>query len=346
MPSIGRSREAELYRVLQEPDGNLNRSKGVEPEPHLGFDCSPVKNTPILGIRTSLCILFSSLVLGPGLAAENLPPLNSPGTEEHFVGKFVWADLFTAEPTLAETFYTGLFGWTSRTIERSTASGSHPYVVLSVGSRPVAGIAWKNLHVSDEAHGRWVGYVSVPDVAKALGAAASRGGNVVSKLKDLPDRGTQAIFSDSEGATLGLVNSVSGDPGEFLPEPGDWTWAELFTRDPAAASAFYSGVVGYEAIADSRGDQPANTLFVSGGHSRASVRPVSDRPKAHPAWLLFVRVSDVRETAAKAVSLGGRVIVAPADKPTQFWRAVIADPTGARIGIIELDTPEGGEGSK
>ena len=80
-------------------------------------------------------------------------------------------------------------------------------------------------------------------------------------------------------------------------------------------------------------------VFASGGYSRASVAPSPSRPNAKPGWLLFVRVADVKAAAAKAVSLGGRVLVAPSDLPTEYWRAVVADPTGAVIGLVQLQEP-------
>jgi hypothetical protein len=79
-------------------------------------------------------------MLGIGLSASAraaaFPPLNSPATEEHHSGKFVWADLFTTDPAAATNFYCGLFGWTADTI---TPNGKG-YTVFSNGSRPVAGL--------------------------------------------------------------------------------------------------------------------------------------------------------------------------------------------------------------
>jgi predicted enzyme related to lactoylglutathione lyase len=304
-----------------------------------------VKN-PVLSTGIRALAVIAALAFASRSPAENLPALNTPSTDQRFAGKFIWADLFTADPSGAEQFYTGLFGWSSRTIERDTASGIHTYRVLSHDDRPIAGIAWRPLKPADEVRGQWVGFVSVPDVPLALAAATSRGAAIVSRAKDLPDRGSQAIISDPEGAVLGILRSSSGDPGEYLSAPGDWIWSELFSRDPRASSSFYHGVVGYEVVQDPRSDQPKNAVLVSGGYSRASVRPVSDRPKAHPAWLLFVRVENVKEAVAKAVALGGRVIVAPSDSPTEHWRAVIADPTGAHIGLVELLAPEESEDPK
>jgi len=272
--------------------------------------------------------------------AADLPPLSdTTPTGEHFPGKFIWADLFTADPAAAQAFYTGLFRWEATTIEQTTSSGTHPYIVAANGGEPVAGLARLPSRTQDPGHGRWVGYVSVPNVAKALAAATAAGGRVLFPAKDLPQRGTQAIFIDPEGAELGVLHSSSGDPGEYTPDVGDWTWAQLFARDPATEGGFYSSVVGLGVLPDARGDHPGALVLTSGGYSRGSVAPLPPRPQAKPGWLLFVRVADVKAAAAKAISLGGRVLVAPSDAPTEYWRAVIADPTGAVIGLVQLQGP-------
>jgi predicted enzyme related to lactoylglutathione lyase len=272
--------------------------------------------------------------------ATDLPPLSDTApTGEHFPGKFIWADLFTADPAAAQAFYTGLFGWEATTIERATTSGTHSYIALANGGEPVAGIARRPSRMPDAVHGRWVGYVSVPDVAKALAAATAAGGRVLFPARDLPLRGTQAIFVDPEGAELGVLHSSSGDPGEYASDPGDLIWAQLFARDPAAEGRFYASIAGWEALPDTRSDRPNVFVLASGGYSRASVAPLPPRPQAKPGWLLFVRVADVKAAAAKAISLGGRVLVAPSDAPAEYWRAVIADPTGAVIGLVQLQEP-------
>jgi predicted enzyme related to lactoylglutathione lyase len=282
-------------------------------------------------------VLFGAVAMA---AAADFPPLSDTTlTGEHFPGKFIWADLFNADPAAAQAFYTGLFGWEATTIERPTPSGTHSYIVLANGGEPVAGLAALPSRMQDAVHGRWVGYVSVPDVAKALAAATAKGGRVLFPAKDLPRRGTQAIFVDPEGAELGVLHSSAGDPGEYAPDTGDWTWAQLFARDPAAEGRFYASVAGLDVLPDTRDDRPDVFVLASGGYSRASVAPLPPRPKAKPGWLLFVRVADVKAAAAKAISLGGRVLVAPSDAPTEYWRAVIADPTGAVIGLVQLDEP-------
>ncbi|HTX52254.1 MAG TPA: VOC family protein [Candidatus Baltobacteraceae bacterium] len=289
-------------------------------------------------IAIALGVLLWSAVTMAG--AADLPPLSdTTPTGAYFPGKFIWADLFTADPAAAQAFYTGLFGWEATPIERPSASGPHTYIILTNGGEPVAGLARLPARMPDAVHGRWVGYVSVPDVAKALEAATAAGGRVLFPAKELPRRGTQAIVVDPEGAELGVLHASAGDPGEYTPDPGDWTWAQLFARDPAAAGRFYASLAGWEVLPDTRGARPDVFVFASGGYSRASLVPLPPRPQAGPNWLLFVRVVDVKAAAAQAIRLGGRVLVPPSDTPTEYWRAVIADPTGAVLGVVQLQAP-------
>lgn len=285
---------------------------------------------------------FAALLFGCGalaLAGADLPPINTPASQTYFPGKFVWGDLITNDPEGASRFYTGLFGWTTTTIERTTASRTYPYTVLSLDGRPVAGIVMRSLRTTDKVHGQWIGFVSVPDVKKALAATTAAGGHARGPAKMLPQKGVQAIIADPEGAELGVIHSSTGDPGEYLPDSGDWVWAQLFAHSTGDEAAFYHAVFGYEAVADSRNGPSDDQILVSGGYSRASVSRIADAKKPRAAWLLYVRVRDVKATAELAVKLGGRVIVPPSDTPSEYWRAVIEDPSGSRIGVVELENP-------
>jgi hypothetical protein len=270
---------------------------------------------------------------------DDLPPLNSQPSPDQFGGKFIWADLFTADPVSASRFYTALFGWEAKTLTRTGSSGvPHAYIALSNDGRPVAGIALRPPRTEDAVHGRWVGYVSVKDVPQALAAATAGGGRILFPSRSLPNQGTKAIFIDPDGAELGVMNSSSGDPAEYSPDPGDWTWSELFARDPAKAGQYYQSVAGYEVLPDTRTESAGAFVLVSGGFSRASILPVPNRPKARPVWLLFVRVQSVKDTVDRVAGLGGRVLLAPNGQQTGYWKAIIADPAGAPIGIVQLET--------
>ena len=53
-----------------------------------------------------------------------------------------------------------------------------------------------------------------------------------------------------------------------------------------------------------------------------------------PHWGIYVTVDDVDTTAEQAVSLGGRLLVAPQDIPKVGRFCVIQDPQGAVIAAI------------
>jgi predicted enzyme related to lactoylglutathione lyase len=275
-----------------------------------------------------------------GLArAEDLPALNSPATTESLPGKFVWADLFTSNPAAARTFYTGLFGWTSRAIERN----GHPYYVLSNGDRPIAGIAPLTLRFKAASQGRWVRFVSVPDVPRTVQLVTAAGGHIIFPAREIPQRGSQAVLSDQEGALIGVLHSSSGDPGDYQAEPGDWVWEELFSANPTAASQYYRSLFSYQIEPDGRVNRQDAFIIASEGYARASLVPLPARRGAYPAWLSFVRVSNLDTAIAQAVALGGHVLAQPKPPHPDSRMAILADPLGAAIGIVELfDEPAAG----
>ena len=61
----------------------------------------------------------------------------------------------------------------------------------------------------------------------------------------------------------------------------------------------------------------------------------ADSMRRRPHWLNFVRVTDASETAKKAVTLGGRVLVEPRIDRHGGHLAVLADPSGAPFGVME-----------
>jgi predicted enzyme related to lactoylglutathione lyase len=145
--------------------------------------------------------------------------------------------------------------------------------------------------------------------------------------------------SDSEGALLLLLRAKGGDPPDADPIVGGWLWWELWTHDVDSAMDLYSTLAGYEReIVDFR-DQPYRVLRDAEAR-RAGV--VEAPPEVNPLWLPYVRVDDSEATAARAVTLGARVVMQ--DERT----AILVGPTGAPIGIGEWRgrDAEGAEGTR
>ncbi len=274
--------------------------------------------------------LLGLLFWPAGARAAPFQPLNSPATREHLPGKFVWADLFTTDPVAATKFYSGLFGWTANVINRDGKA----YTVFSNGSRPVAGLAPRPPS-NTKRPSRWISYIAVTNMSSTLKLVTKAGGQVRAAARDFPDRGIQAIIADNEGSTIGLLQSSSGDAADEEPKPGDWNWFELFVKQPQVVSAFYRDIVSYEMAPDLRTERKGDLLLSSGGLARAGVAPLPAREDAKPGWLGVVRVANIDEALARAVKLGGEVLVAPRPAAYESRFAIIADSTGGTVGLVE-----------
>jgi predicted enzyme related to lactoylglutathione lyase len=269
--------------------------------------------------------------------SPELPALTTDSGNPRLPGKFVWADLVTDDVPSARQFYAKLFGWTFW-----DAGG---YMIALNDGRPLAGIFQRPRPKDRVAEPRWFGYISVGDVNRAQRAATNSGGRVLAPPQNMPKRGEQAVFADPEGAVFGVVKSRSGDPADFLPDVGDWVWIELVSRDAKKASNFYRAVAGYD-IVENESARAGDYVFVSGGYARAAaVTLLPERAKAQPTWLLFVRVKDLASSLASAKQLGGKVLLEPRPDLFRGKLAVVTDPTGAAVGLLEWsqDLMKGGQ---
>jgi len=149
-------------------------------------------------------------------------------------------------------------------------------------------------------------------------------------------RGRQAVFADPEGAVFGVLASSSGDPSDSLAAPGEWIWSSLHAQDPDKDAAFYQALFGYDVFDVPSDDGLDHVILSTDDYARASINALpSHSSRRHPHWLNFVRVVDAVDVAAKAVALGGRVLVEPHIDRHGGKVAVVADPTGATFGLME-----------
>lgn len=293
----------------------------------------PIMKTPLRSLPWLVAPGLAAALFAAGGCASTppeklLPPLNTVSGSPHLPGKFVWADLVTDDVPAAQKFYSHLFGWTFRNLDG--------YVVAANDDRPLAGMFHRPRPQARSAQPRWFGYISVSDVSRTCETVAAAGGKVLMPAKRLPDRGELAVLADAEGALVGVVKSSSGDPQDFLADPGDWIWIQLLSRDARKAALFYQRVAGYEIIENTETNRVSDFILASEGFARATVRTIPPaNTQTKPVWLAFVRVNSVKDTAAQAAQLGGKVLIAPVPELLEGRVAVIADPTGAAIGIME-----------
>jgi predicted enzyme related to lactoylglutathione lyase len=261
-----------------------------------------------------------------------LPPLVEPASQEHHVGKVIFVELVTPDLAAAEKFYGGLFGWTFR----DTQAGTIKFAEASLDGHTVAGMVHRDVPAGEHRQPAWLTFIAVRDVDAAKTVALKNGAKVLFEPHTIPNRGREAIFTDPQGATFAVLASSSGDPPDDLADPGEWIWSSLITSDPDTDAAFYQNLFDYE-VFDLPADPGVQHLMVAtDSYARASMNSLpAKRPNMHPHWLNYVRVVDAVKATAKAVSLGGRVLVEPRIDRHGGRVALVADPMGAPFGLLE-----------
>jgi uncharacterized protein len=266
------------------------------------------------------------------------PPIVDPATNVQTPGRWVWADLVTADVAAAADFYGKVFGWTFETY--GGEDDRETYTLVLSSGLPIGGMLYDARAMQgDTPSARWIGLVSVADPHAAAAAVTRQGGKVVYAPAMLGERGETAVFQDPEGTLFGVVKSKHGDPRDYLGDENEWIWLDLWSNDVTRAAGFYREVLGYETTpAGADGTARSGVHLRSGGYVRAGIMQKRD-PATSSVWLPYVRVANAEQTAATARAAGGTLIYGP----TRFgggFIAIVADPTGAPVGMVQLPSTE------
>lgn len=288
----------------------------------------------LLGVASAAPAMASPLLL---------PAIVEPASQEHHVGKVIFVELVTPDLAAAKQFYAGLFGWTFRDIQ----AGKTEYAEASLDGRPVGGLIQRAVPAGEHRQPAWLSFIAVRDVDAAKEIALQRGAKVLFEPHSIPDRGREAVLADPQGAVFAVLASSSGDPPDLLAAPGEWIWSSLITKDPDTDAAFYQTLFDYEVFDLPSADGAQHLMLASHNYARASANSLpANRPNMHSHWLNFVRVEDAVKMTAKAVALGGRVLVEPRLDRHGGKVAVVADPLGAPFGLLEWPDTESKEVTK
>jgi len=274
----------------------------------------------------ALCAAASVFATDP--PAPRAPLVNAqPGAR--IPGKFIWFDCVTADPYASKAFYGAVFGWDFHSI----GSGTGRYTLIENKARNIGGMHFRPRGNGPAQGSRWLSLMSVADPALAAQYVESHGGKVVVAPTVFEGRGVHALFRDDEGALFGVLKSDTGDPPEGAAMPGEFVWLDLFTRDPKKAAEFYRGLAGYDVAVKQTSPETARVALSTGGVIRASIITMPKEVQA-PGWLPFVHMDDVAAAVGRAAANGGKVLFAPRPDYYGGHVAVIADPLGGVIGIV------------
>ena len=234
-----------------------------------------------------------------------------------------WIELRTPDPAAAGQVYGEIFGW-------EILAGAGGRIATRQGAA-VAGLA------SGDGAAAWVLFVATDDVVATAAAVESAAGRVL-----VPPRAkaggaaaaATAILQDPGGAVFGAWQAGSRIGACRVNEPGALVWEDLSVPEPQRCRQFYGAVFGWTFPAMPEAGEDYSLVmgedpFPLGGLGRAA-------PGAPAAWLVYLGVASADDAVAGMVGHGGSVVMPAADGP-YGRRAVLTDPWGARVAVIETD---------
>lgn len=110
-------------------------------------------------------------------------------------------------------------------------------------------------------------------------------------------------------------------------------WFELTTPDMDGAAAFYGGLLGWE-VADS-GMEGLDYRIARAGEDMTAGFMAPQQPEQPTGWMIYIGVDDCDATIGKAKTAGGSVYFGPQSVPDVGRFAVIGDPQGAALGVMQ-----------
>lgn len=242
-------------------------------------------------------------------------------------GTFCWIELATSDANSARNFYTQLFGWT---VNEFPIGDMGMYYIFQKDGKD-AGAMYQIMAEQGPMPPNWLSYVAVASADDATGKARSLGGSVVNGPFDVYDMGRMTVLTDPQGATFAVWESKSHNGVGVRDESNTLCWNELSARDLDAAKKFYPALFGWTLK-----ESPEYTELHIGANAIGGMMQ-SQAPAEVPShWLAYFAVDDCDAAAARAESLGGRLLMPPMDIPKVGRFTVVFDPQGAAFAIIKL----------
>ncbi len=117
--------------------------------------------------------------------------------------------------------------------------------------------------------------------------------------------------------------------------PGTPCWVELATSDSRAAKRFYGSLFGWDMADTPIGPDAWYTMLRLRGRDVAALFQAGKDPAAEPrpAWRHYISVASADDAAARAATLGGKVVKEPFDVMEAGRMAMLADPAGVGFAV-------------
>lgn len=130
------------------------------------------------------------------------------------------------------------------------------------------------------------------------------------------------------------------------PRPaGTPAWVDLTVADLAASQRFYAATLGW--TFEGGGDEASEIVYLQALLDGRRVAGLATVPEAwgrpEPRWTTYLATDDLDAAVTAAPAAGGRVLEEPQAAGASGRLAVLADPTGAVVGLWEAGTHAGAQ---
>ncbi|MEU3917808.1 VOC family protein [Streptomyces sp. NPDC029004] len=249
-----------------------------------------------------------------------------------------WADAMFSDVEGAKSFYGDVLGWTFGEAQSEYGNYTQAYVngkAVAAVVPPMPGA---------EGQSAWCLYLASPDAAATAAKIRDSGGEVLMEPMEVGDFGSMLLARDPGGVAFGVWQAGVHEGFEEKAVPGAYAWAEVFTREPEKADAFFRAVFPYKVqrVEDPEVKDLDFTVYNLGDDTVLGRMKMGEEfPPEVPAYLnVYFTVEDCDAAVAKATERGAVLRFGPMDSP--FGRfAALTDPQGAAFSVIDMTTTAG-----
>ncbi|MGX8904865.1 VOC family protein [Streptomyces netropsis] len=248
-----------------------------------------------------------------------------------------WADATFTDVEGAKRFYGDLLGWTFG----ESAAEFGDYAQAYADGKAVAAVAPPMPGQEQDTEAAWCLYLASPDVAATAEKISGNGGEILLEPMRVGDFGSMVLAKDPGGVLFGVWQAGTHEGFEKREGTGAFCWAEVFTRQPEKADAFFPAVFPYS-TQRMEDDEVDFKVFNLGDDTVLGRMAMTEEfpPEVPPYINVFFAVDDCEAAVERAVKGGGEVKFGPMGTP--FGRfAALTDPQGAPFSVMDLGTREG-----
>lgn len=244
-----------------------------------------------------------------------------------------WVDLSTSDQDAAKSFYGSLFGWSWD--DNDMGDGSTYSMAQLKGKTAAAVFTQRAEEVQQGIPPHWTTYMTVDNADASTAKVEAAGGKVLMPPFDVFDSGRMSVVSDPTGGVVAFWQPKAHIGAEIVNEPGAFVWNELITDDVNKASKFFNAVLGVDVVNQTE-PFPYTLINIDGASVGGLMAKTPDMGQMPNVWIVYFSVADADSSAAKAESLGGKIMVGPMDTPVGRFAGIV-DPQGAMFSVIKMN---------